>query len=552
MNMGLFKSAIEQLEEAGKVIGLSKEKLELLSTPEREFKVSVPVIMDSGKTKIFEGFRVQHNSALGPYKGGIRYHERVNDDEVRALAFWMMVKNAVVNVPFGGGKGGVRVNPKKLSERELERLTRGFVRRIADVIGPTKDVPAPDINTNPKIMRWFAEEYIRLAKDSSIPATPFGSRRQRRPLFGDLFEPEPQSRRPGAQKTVPLPASASGVSKNVSAAGFSNSNNSSILKAVVTGKPEDFGGSKGRTEATGLGGSIVLQRILTHLKKTHYPLPITHCPLTVAVQGFGNVGYYLTKFLYKARYNTVPGEAKDENGKRMFKIVALSDSRGGITTLAPFGSHRQRRPLFGDLFEPEPQSRRPGAPKTVPQPASASGAESEKEKKNNDSGLNPELALECKNEKGMIANCYCVGSVCDLRKEKQLSNEELLELPVDILVPAALEGVINKDNAERIKAKIILEMANGPTTKEADKILKEKGVIVIPDVLANAGGVTVSYFEWKQNMDGKQWELEKVQKMLREKMEKATDEVWRVSKKHKATLRKAAFIVALNRLTNNL
>jgi glutamate dehydrogenase/leucine dehydrogenase len=363
--------------------------LELLSTPEREFKVSVPVIMDSGKTKIFEGFRVQHNSALGPYKGGIRYHERVNDDEVRALAFWMMVKNAVVNVPFGGGKGGVRVNPKKLSERELERLTRGFVRRIADVIGPTKDVPAPDINTNPKIMRWFAEEYIRLAKDSSIPATPFGSR-------------------------------------------------------------------------------------------------------------------------------------------------------------------RQRRPLFGDLFEPEPQSRRPGAPKTVPQPASASGAESEKEKKNNDSGLNPELALECKNEKGMIANCYCVGSVCDLRKEKQLSNEELLELPVDILVPAALEGVINKDNAERIKAKIILEMANGPTTKEADKILKEKGVIVIPDVLANAGGVTVSYFEWKQNMDGKQWELEKVQKMLREKMEKATDEVWRVSKKHKATLRKAAFIVALNRLTNNL
>lgn len=456
--MTIFESAVRQLEEAAEVVKLPWEKVEVLARAEREFKVSVPVKLDNGSTKLYRGFRVQHNSVLGPYKGGIRYHEQVNEDEVAALAFWMMIKNAVVGVPFGGGKGGVQVDPKELSESELEELSRSFIRRIVDVIGPEKDVPAPDLNTNSKIMGWFVDEYK------------------------------------GAMNRT-----------------------TTKLGAVVTGKSIEDGGSEGRTEATGLGGSIVLQTLLQKLNSSgdyqspngeavgnrHYRLP-----LTVAVQGFGNVGFHVAKFLH---------DAKDKDGKPFFKIVALSDSRGGITSL-----DRKKGNFKGLALE-----------------------------KSGD-GLNPELAMECKREKGMIANCYCVGTVCDLRREKQISNEELLELPVDILVPAALEGVIHKDNASKIKAKIVLEMANGPTTKEADAILDKRGILVIPDVLANAGGVTTSYFEWKQNMSGEHWKKEKVLKLLREKMEKATNEVWKASKKFKISLRTAAFIVALQRLTKGI
>lgn len=401
---------------AVKYLKLKREVIELLSRPERVIEVNFPLNLDSGKIKIVKGYRVQFNSLMGPYKGGLRYHPNVDLDEMRTLSILMMIKNAVVDVPFGGAKGGIEIDPKKLSRRELEDLTRQFVRKLAPNIGPNIDIPAPDLNTNAKIMDWFEDEYSKLV----------------------------------GRKTL----------------------------AVITGKSVDNGGLEGREAATGLGGFYVLEELVKKkgLKK----------PLTVAVQGFGNVGSHLSALLSQNNY----------------KVIALADSRGGIL---------------------------------------------DKEKK----GFNIQLVQACKLERGLIADCYCVGTVCDLSRNKkgEISNEELLELPVDILIPAALENVLNEENASQVRAKIVFEMANGPTTPEADEILNKKGILVIPDVLTNSGGVTASYFEWLQNTKREKWDLKRVENELKKKMVGAFQRVWEVREEKKVSLRTAAYILALQRLT---
>ena len=429
-----FENALSQLNKALKYLNLTPSQIERLRNPEKVITVNFPVEMDKGETKIFHGFRVQFNSNRGPYKGGIRFHKQVDMDEVKALAFWMAIKCAVADIPMGGGKGGVEVDPKKLSEKELEGLSRAYVRAIASDIGPEVDVPAPDVNTTPQIMKWMVNEYIKYQKSK---------------IKNKLDEKEEQK-----------------------------------LMGTFTGKPLDFGGSEGRTEATGRGGSYVL---LALLAKLNSKFKIQNSKLTVAVQGFGNVGFYIAKFLYKAG----------------FRVVALSDSRGAIVV-----------------------------------------------KDMNKDSFNPDLVLQCKKEKGLLSHCYCVGSVCDLKNGGSITNEELLELPVDILVPSALENQITSENAERIKAKVILEMANGPTTPEADNVLYNKGTVIVPDVLANSGGVTVSCFEWMQNLEGSHWSVEEVDKKLREKMGSAFNSIWKISEEKKVDLRTAAFIVAVRRIMN--
>jgi glutamate dehydrogenase/leucine dehydrogenase len=415
-----FDSAMAQLTKAAKILG---KNMGFLRQPQREIHVSIPMTMDDGKQTFFQGYRVQYNNARGPYKGGIRYHPNVSLDEVRALSFWMAMKCAVADLPFGGGKGGIIVDPKTLSKGELERLSRGYARAIADVIGPDKDVPAPDVNTNGMIMGWMVDEYIN-AKCQMLNAKCTEKDKMR-------------------------------------------------MRATFNGKLIKDGGSEGREEATGLGGLFVLQAILKKLK--------LHGQLTAAVQGFGNVGYNVTRFLVEAGIN----------------VIAVSDSKGGI-------------------YVPD--------------------------------GVNPELTMECKKKNGFLAGCYCSGSVCDLNKGRQITNDALLELPVDILVPAALENAITRDNAENVKAKVVLEMANGPTTPEADAILYKKGIPVIPDILSNSGGVTVSAFEWEQNLKGEHWTKNEVNKKLEKKIAAASDAVWEASRKYHTDLRTAAFVVALERI----
>jgi len=409
-----FHSALAQLAKAEKILNTS---LEILKVPQREVHVNIPVVMDDGSLRIFPGYRVQYNNARGPYKGGIRFHPNVDLSEVKALAFWMTMKCAVAGLPLGGSKGGVVVDPKELSTGELERLSRGYARAIADVIGPDKDVPAPDVNTNSTIIDWMSDEFGK-----------------------------------GDKK----------------------------LLATFTGKSIKNGGSEGREEATGLGGLYVLQAVLGKLRRQETRNKRQE-KLTAAVMGFGNVGYNMVKFLV-------------DNG---FSVVAVSDSKGGIH---------------------------------VP------------------NGVNPELTLACKKKNGYLAGCYCSGSVCDLSKGRPITQEQLLELPVDILVPAALENVLTSENAPKIQAKVILEMANGPTTPEADEMLAKKGVTVIPDILANSGGVTVSAFEWEQNLKSEHWIKEEVNKKLKRKMERATEAVWEASEHLHTTLRTAAFCVALERI----
>lgn len=406
--------AKRQLEKVSKQIAIPPLLFAELSEPHRIVTVSLPVKMDSGDIKVFEGYRVQHNNILGPYKGGLRFHPNVSMDEVKALAFWMSMKCSVVDIPMGGGKGGITVNPKELSEQELKRLSKLFANRLSPVIGPTIDVPAPDVNTNPQIMSWMVEEYSKVV----------------------------------GKKTP----------------------------AVLTGKPLGKGGSQGRTEATGLGGSYVLLETLKKLKKNPKGM-------TVAVQGFGNVGYFVAEFLTKAG----------------MKVVSVSDSKEGIYV---------------------------------------------------EEGLSPKTTLECKQKKGMLSGCYCVGSVCDVKKGRKITNDELLELDVDVLVPAALENVITDTNAHNIKAKIILEMANGPVTDTADTILKKKNVLIIPDILANSGGVCTSYFEWYQNMHHEKWTKKAVFTKLKDQLDRVTDEVLAVQKKHSVTMRDAAYILAIKRITN--
>lgn len=422
--MSTFNSALIRLKQAAKYTDIPPWFLNQLSYPQRIIEVSFPLKRDSGEIEMIEGYRVQYNNYLGPYKGGLRYHQAMDMDEVKSLAFWMMIKNAIADIPFGGGKGGVKIDPKELSEKELEILTRGFAKELTPNIGPFLDVPAPDINTNAKIMDWIADEF-----------------RVRRSELGAK------------------------LTKNE-------------LKAVVTGKSIKNGGSEGREQATGLGGFFVLEELIKKLRWKK--------PLTVAIQGFGNVGSNFAKIIFK-------------NG---FKVVAVSDIKGGI--------HEYKK-----------------------------------------LGFNIDLVKACREEKGFLAGCYCIGSVCDLAKKYQdglISNEQLLQLPVDILIPAALENVITAKNARKIRAKIVFEMANGPTSAEADKILNEKGITVMPDVLCNSGGVTVSYFEWLQNIRGEKWSLKKVNKKLKEKMADAFEQIWKIYTSEKVDWRTAAYILALRRL----
>lgn len=398
-----FESAKAQLDAAAKVSGADANIVERLKNPDRYIEVSIPVIMDDGTQRIFSGFRSQHNNARGPYKGGIRYHQDVSLDEVRALSFWMTFKNAVVNVPFGGGKGGIIVNPKELSGGELERLSRGYMKQMFRNFGPLVDVPAPDVNTTGQIMGWMRDEYEKLTNTTA----------------------------PG----------------------------------VITGKAIEDGGSQGRTEATGFGGGYVLREALNAGL-----VPAQR--KTIAIQGFGNVATYLAEYV-------------KEHG---FKIVALSDSKGGIY---------------------------------------------------NENGIDLLAAEAHKKETRALKG---------LEGSTEISNEELLELDVDVLVPAALENVLTGDNAAKIKAKFILEMANGPTTPEADSIFAQNGVTVVPDILANSGGVCVSYFEWYQNQENVRWSKEDVLKKLDEHMVAAFVAVRNVQEKYNTTMRTAAYIVATERI----
>lgn len=400
-----FESAKQQLTQAAAIAGFERDEIEQLKLPHRYVEVSIPVKMDSGVQKIFTGFRSQHNNNRGPYKGGIRFHQDVNLDEVRALSFWMSFKNAVVNVPFGGGKGGVIVNPKELSLGELERLSRGYVQKMYPVLGPEFDVPAPDVNTNGQIMNWMVDEYFKQTKN-------------------------PKS------------------------------------KAVFTGKPLDKGGSQGREEATGFGGFYVFEGLLS--KNSVKVLS----GAKIALQGFGNVSTFFAKMAF-------------EQG---FKIVALSDSKGGIYS---------------------------------------------------SEGLDLNKVLAHKKE---------TGSLKDFPGAKNISNEELLVSECDVLVPAALENVLTKDNAEKVKAKLIVEMANGPTTPEADEIFAKNGVVVVPDILANSGGVCVSYYEWYQNMNDLSWSKEEVLEKLKKQIKQAFEDVYLVKEQYKTTMRNSAYILATKRI----
>lgn len=410
-----WQTALSQLHRVAEKSSLSPLLKATIEHPDRILQVSVPVEMDDGTVRVFEGYRVQHDDRRGPYKGGLRYHPAVDMDEVKALAFWMTMKNAVVDVPFGGGKGGVAVDPKTLSDGELERLTREFARKLSPVIGPERDVPAPDVNTNPRIMAWLRDEY----------------------------EKESVKRGKGRYD-----------------AGY--------FDAVVTGKPVETGGSEGRTEATGLGGAYVFSEIMKLMGRDP-------SGLTVAIQGFGNVGSFVAEFLQK-------------EGCR---IVALSDSKGGI-------------------YAPE--------------------------------GI-PDIAVieKHKAETGKVAGAPIAGA-------SDISLEEILTLPVDVVVPAALENSITEAVARHMKASIVLELANGPTTAAADAILAERGILVIPDILANAGGVAVSYFEWYQNMHGEHWPKADVFTKLEEKMRSAARETHARATAHQIPLRDGAYLLALDRL----
>ena len=404
MTANPFETAKAQLEQAAQIAKLDADKVAQLKTPDRYTEVSIPVKMDNGSQKIFTGFRSQHNNARGPYKGGIRYHQQVNLDEVRALSFWMSFKNAVVNVPFGGGKGGIIVNPKELSAGELERLSRGYVRKLYRLFGPEFDVPAPDVNTNGQIMGWMLDE----------------------------FEKQTGTKAP----------------------------------ATFTGKSLDNGGSQGREEATGFGGVYVFEEVV---KQKVVDLPKG---ASIAIQGFGNVATFFAQASEKLGY----------------KVVALSDSKGGI--------------------------------------------------------YNPEgLAYE-----KVLAHKKATGALNGFPGAKNISNTEILELPVSVLVPAALENVLTGDNASKIKAKLIVEMANGPTTPAADMVFESKKIVVIPDILANSGGVCTSYFEWYQNMKHEVWSKEQVLEKLSKQIKQAFADTLSRQQKYSTTFRNAAYILAAERI----
>ena len=402
-----YENMVAVLEQAAEKLGLKPDEYETLKYPERELIVSIPVRMDDGTLKVFEGYRVQHNSARGPYKGGIRYHQNANQDEVKALAAWMSFKCAVANIPYGGAKGGIKVDPTKLSRDELIRLTRRYTTRILPLIGPDQDIPAPDVNTNGEVMGWIMDTYS-MFKGHSVPG-------------------------------------------------------------VVTGKPVEIGGSIGRAEATGRGVTIIAEKCLEDSGMEPQEQ-------TYAIQGMGNVGGTAAKILY-------------EEGK---KVIAVSDWSGGVMKRE---------------------------------------------------GLDIPDILAFLSDRSKALKDY------ETEGTEHISNEELLTCKCDVLIPAALENQITEKNAAQIQARVIVEAANGPTTIEADQILAERKITVIPDILANAGGVVVSYFEWVQNIQSMAWELDEVNQMLKKVMLKAYHDVSNMSKEKSSTMRMGAHMVAINRIT---
>lgn len=403
-----YENYLSVLNEAAEKLGLDKNEYITLAYPERELQVAVPVHMDDGSIKVFNGYRVQHSTGRGPSKGGIRFHPQVNIDEVKALAAWMTFKCAVADIPYGGAKGGIEVDPAELSKDELRRLTRRYTAAILPIIGPEKDIPAPDVNTNAEVMGWMMDTFS-MFKGHAVPG-------------------------------------------------------------VVTGKPIEIGGSVGRTEATGRGVSIVA---IEAMKQFGLDKPETR----IAVQGQGNVGGNAADFLYEAGY----------------KIVAVSDVSGGIYKA-------------DGLNMPEVRAYIANSPKHT---------------------------LEGYEAEGVV----------------RIDNNGLITCDCDVLVPCALENQIKLDNADDVKAKLIVEGANGPTTAEADEILNKKGIIVVPDILANAGGVVVSYFEWVQNIQNFGWDLENVNSTLRKIMVKSYEQVKEIAAESNVSFRIAAYMLALKRLS---
>ena len=404
-----YESVLQQIDHIAGRIGLDVGITKMLKHPERELTVAIPVVMDDGSLEVFTGYRVQHSSAIGPCKGGIRYHPNVDLDEVRALATLMTFKCAVANVPYGGAKGGVRCDPSKLSKMELQRLTKRYTAMILPIVGPRHDIPAPDVNTNAETMGWIMDAV-------------------------SMYEGQ-------------------------------------TVLDIVTGKPIELGGSLGRREATGRGVMLNTLEILKRLKKNPKGA-------RVAIQGFGNVG-------------SVTAELLEEQG---CKVVAVSDVSCG-------------------LYNPD--------------------------------GLNIKSLIDFvyNAPRPRLLKDYKLG-----RNDERISNEELLELDVDVLIPAALENQITTENVDNIKADVIVEGANGPITKDADEVLAEKKVIVVPDILANSGGVIVSYFEWVQGIQSFFWGIDEVNENLKKIMLKSFSDVWETGEKEKVTLRDAAFILAIRKI----
>ncbi len=412
MSHTLFEDASIRLEKATRYIHLSQDAIERLKYPKASLTVSIPVRMDSGELKVFQGYRVRYDDTRGPAKGGVRFHPGVCLDEVQSLAFWMTFKCAALNLPFGGGKGGITVNPKELSSGELERLSRGYINAIADFIGPDIDILAPDVYTNSTIMGWMMEQYSII-------------RRQ-------------------------------------------------ITPGVVTGKPVVMGGSVGRTTATAMGAFFVMHHVL--MQRGHVP-----AETSVAVQGFGNAGGVLAELLFNAGY----------------RVVAVSDSKGGIYAKQ---------------------------------------------------GLDIPSIRQFKDSSRDLKAVYCKETVCHVVEHAIITNTELLELDVDVLAPAALENQITGENADRVRASYIFEVANGPLTPDADHILDEKGIEVFPDILVNAGGVTVSYFEWVQNRGGFYWNLQDINQRLKDSMVAEAEKILAIAQEFSVSYRTAAYIHALKRL----
>ncbi|WP_219838808.1 Glu/Leu/Phe/Val dehydrogenase [Paenibacillus sp. R14(2021)] len=401
-NNNVLTSTQIVIEDALRKLGYGEDMVELLKEPMRLLTVRIPIRMDDGKTRVFVGFRAQHNDAVGPTKGGVRFHPDVNETEVKALSIWMSLKCGIADLPYGGGKGGIICDPRKMSFRELERLSRGYVRAISQIVGPSKDIPAPDVMTNAQIMAWMMDEYSRIREFDS----------------------------PG----------------------------------FITGKPLVLGGSLGRESATAKGVAIMIDEAMA--KKG-----ISVAGSRVVIQGFGNAGSFLAKFMHDAGA----------------KVIAISDVNGALY---------------------------------------------------NEQGLDIEDLMDRRDSFGTVTNLF----------KDTITNEELLALECDVLVPAAIENQITADNADRIRAKIIVEAANGPTTLEATRMVTDRGILLVPDVLASGGGVIVSYFEWVQNNQGYYWTEAEVDHKLREMMIRGFNSVYELHKLKKVDMRLAAYMVGVRKM----